>query len=49
MHTTVCYVKERYRDIEVKFHRFLAPDKGEWPVSCPEDLTPVEKVVVVAC
>jgi hypothetical protein len=47
--TTICYVKERYRDMEVTFHRFLEPDKGEWPASCLEDLIPVGKVVVVAC
>lgn len=34
--TTKCYVKEGYRDMEVKLHAFLAPDRGEWPASCCE-------------
>jgi len=45
---TKCYVKEGYRGMQVKLHTFLAPDKGEWPASCSENLVPVGKDVVVA-
>lgn len=43
---TKYYVKEGYRDMQVKLHTFLAPDKGEWPASCCENLVPVGKDVV---
>jgi hypothetical protein len=46
--TTKCNVNEGYMDMEVKIHTFLAPDKGEWPASCCENLVPVGKDVVVA-
>jgi len=46
--TARCYVKEGCRDMELKLHTFLAPDKGEWPASCCENLVPVGKDVVVA-
>lgn len=46
--TTKCYIKEGYRDMEVKLRTFLAPDKGEWPASCCENLVPLGKDVVVA-
>jgi len=46
--TTKYYVKEGYRDMEVKLHTFFAPDKGEWPSSCCENLVPVGNDLVVA-
>lgn len=45
---TKCYVKEGYRDMQVMLHTFLAPDKGEWPASCCDNLVPLGKDVVVA-
>jgi hypothetical protein len=45
---TKCYVKEGNRDMEVKLHTFLAPDKGEWLASCCKNLVPVTKDVVLA-